>query len=91
MSTITGTLKTINEIQVISEKFSKRTAVIETAGDYPQPIEVEFINDKTDLLNNFFGGEQVEAKYNLRGREWVDKNGQARYFNTIQIWDIKAV
>ena len=91
MSTITGTLKIINEIQVISEKFSKRTAVIETAGDYSQPIEVEFINDKTDLLNNFFGGEQVEAKYNLRGREWIDKTGQTRYFNTIQIWDIKAV
>jgi hypothetical protein len=91
MSTITGTLKTINEIQVISEKFSKRTAVILTTGDYPQPIEVEFINDKTDLLNNFFGGEQVEAKYNLRGRDWIDGNGQSRYFNTIQIWDIKSV
>lgn len=91
MSKITGTLKMINEIQVISEKFSKRTAVIETSGDYPQPIEVEFVNDKCDLLNDFFGGEQVEAKYNLRGREWNDKEGKTRYFNTIQVWDIKAV
>lgn len=91
MSTITGTLKLINEIQVISEKFSKRTAVIETAGDYPQPIEVEFINDKCDLLNNFFGGEQVEAKYNLRGREYTNKENVTRYYNTIQVWDIKAV
>lgn len=91
MSTITGTLKIINELQVVSEKFQKRTVVIEMAGEYPQPIEVEFTQGKCELLNNFFGGEQVEVKYNLRGREWTDKNGQTRYFNTIQGWDIKAI
>jgi len=52
---------------------------------------VEFIQDKTDLLNNYQVGQQVKISINLRGREWVNPQGETKYFNSIQGWRIDAL
>lgn len=40
-----GKLIKIFETKVITEKFQKREFVIETGGDYPQTISMEFHNE----------------------------------------------
>ena len=52
---------------------------------------VEFVQDKTDLLNSFSVGQQVKININLRGREWVNPQGETKYFNSIQGWRIEAL
>ena len=50
---------------------------------------VEFVQDKTDLLNNFAPGQDVKISINLRGREWTNPQGEIKYFNSIQGWRIE--
>ena len=52
---------------------------------------IEFTQDKTDLLNNYNPGEQVKVSINLRGREWVNPQGETKYFNSIQGWRIEKM
>jgi hypothetical protein len=47
---------------------------------------IEFTQDKCDLLNNY----QLVISINLRGREWVNPQGETKYFNSIQGWSEKA-
>ena len=90
MNTIKGKLIVKNDTIKVSEKFSKRTFVIEEAGDYPQFIEVELQQDKCSLVDSIQVGQVVEAHYNLRGRSWTNPQGEVKYFNTIVVWKIDA-
>ena len=72
-----------------SNGFRKREMVITTEEQYPQHIMVEFVQDKTDLLNNYEVGQSVKISINLRGREWVNPEGETKYFNSIQGWRIE--
>jgi hypothetical protein len=87
---IQGKIKLIGETQSIgSNGFRKRELVLTTEEQYPQHIMVEFIQDKTDLLNNYQVGQQIKVGINLRGREWINPQGEAKYFNAIQGWRIE--
>ena len=52
---------------------------------------VEFIQDRTDLLDPFNIGDFVKIDINLRGREWTNDKGEIKYFNSIQGWRIEKV
>ena len=87
---IQGKIKLIGETQSIgSNGFRKRELVVTTEEQYPQHIMVEFIQDKTDRLNNYQVGQQIKVGINLRGREWINPQGEAKYFNAIQGWRIE--
>lgn len=87
---IQGKIKLIGETQSIgSNGFRKRELVVTTEEQYPQHIMVEFVQDKTDLLNNYQVGQQIKVGINLRGREWINPQGEAKYFNAIQGWRIE--
>ncbi|MBT8266422.1 MAG: DUF3127 domain-containing protein [Bacteroidia bacterium] len=87
---IQGKIKMIDETKEYgSNGFRKREVVITTEEQYPQHIMVEFVQDKTDLLNNFQVGQNVKVSINLRGREWVNPQGETKYFNSIQGWRIE--
>ena len=89
---VTGTLKLINDTQTFgSSGFRKRELVLTTDETYPQMIQIEFVQDKCDLLNPFQVGQKVKISINLRGREWIDPQGEAKYFNTIQGWRIEKL
>ena len=85
-----GKIKLIGETQSIgSNGFRKRELVLTTEEQYQQHILVEFVQDKTDLLNNFQDGQVIKVGINLRGREWINPQGEAKYFNAIQGWRIE--
>ena len=69
--------------------FRKRELVVTTDEQYPQHIMIEFTQDKCDLLNSYRVGEPVKVSINLRGREWVNPQGETKYFNSIQGWRIE--
>ncbi len=86
---ISGSIKMIGQTVQVSDKFSKRELVIVTSEKYPQSILVEFNQDACGLLDSYSVGSEVIVNINIRGREWVNpKDGQVKYFNTIQGWKI---
>ncbi len=88
---VTGKVKLINATQTFgSNGFRKRELVVTTDEQYPQMILVEFIQDKCDLLDSYSVGQDVTVSINLRGREWVNPQGETKYFNSIQGWRIEA-
>lgn len=87
---VQGKVKMIGEEQTFgSNGFRKREIVVTTEEQYPQHIMVEFVQDKCDLLNTFQAGQDVKISINLRGREWVNPQGETKYFNSIQGWRIE--
>jgi len=88
---IQGRIKLIKDTQVISDKFSKREFVVTTDGNYPQHILCEFTKDKCSLLDSYNVNQLVTVSININGREWTNKDGEVKYFNTIQAWKIEAV
>ncbi|SEI00837.1 protein of unknown function [Paenimyroides aquimaris] len=85
---VLGRIKMVGPVQDVSPTFRKREVVVTTEEQYPQHILIEFTQDKCDLLNSYQIGEQVRVGINLRGREWVNPQGETRYFNSIQGWRI---
>lgn len=84
-----GTIKKITDVQTFASGFQKREMVILTEEQYPQPINIEFLQDKSDLLNNYKEGEKVKVSINIRGREWTSPQGEVKYFNSITGWRIE--
>ncbi|NNK10697.1 MAG: DUF3127 domain-containing protein [Flavobacteriaceae bacterium] len=89
---IQGKIKMIDEPKTYgSNGFRKRELVVTTEEQYPQHLMIEFVQDKTDLLNSYNEGDQVKVSINLRGREWVNPQGETKYFNSIQGWRIEKI
>jgi single-stranded DNA-binding protein len=86
---VTGLIKRISDTQKVSERFQKREVVVTTEEQYPQHLSIEFIQDKTSLLDSYREGDRVNIGINLRGREWTSPQGEVKYFNTIQGWRIE--
>ena len=89
---VQGSIKVIGEVQEISATFKKRELVVSTDEQYTQTLSIEFIQDKTDLLNKFEIGQNVKVGINLRGREWENpQTKEIKYFNSIQGWRIELL
>ncbi|WP_425234776.1 DUF3127 domain-containing protein [Ulvibacterium sp.] len=89
---IQGKIKMVGETKTFGNNgFRKREVVVTTEEQYPQHILVEFVQDKTDLLNSFNVGQPVKISINIRGREWTNPQGEVKYFNSIQGWRIESL
>ena len=89
---VLGKVKLIGEVQTFgSNGFRKRELVVTTDEQYPQIIMVEFVQDNCDLLNSYSVGQDVKVGINLRGREWINPQGEAKYFNSLQGWRIELL
>lgn len=66
-----GKLGKVYDVEVISEKMSKKEIVVTIGSDteYPQGIICEAINKKIDVLDGYKIGDSVIVKCDLRGRE----------------------
>ena len=89
---ISGKIKKIDETKTYGTGgFRKRELVVTTDEQYPQMLSIEFTQDKCELLDNYNVGEDVKVNINLRGREWINPEGEAKYFNSIQGWRIEKL
>lgn len=83
---VTGRIIVLNDTEEVGTKgFKKRLLVVQTNEQYPQTIPIEFVQEKTELLNTFQIGQEVEVSINLRGSEY---NG--RYYAQLHGWSIKS-
>ena len=90
---VQGKIKIIGEIKTYGAKgFRKAELVLDVTEkpEYPQFVNLEFTQDNTDLLSKFKVGDSVNVSINLGGREWVNPQGEAKYFNSITGWRIEA-
>lgn len=86
---LTGVLKVKNETNQVSDKFSKREFVITDGSSmYPQDIMFQLTQDKCGQLDLFTVGQSVEVDFDIRGREWINPQGEAKYFNSLEAWRI---
>ncbi len=88
---VSGKVKVVGVEQQVSPTFRKRELVVTTDEQYPQSIMIEFIQDKSDLLNSVSVGDNVKVSINLGGREWVNPQGETKYFNSIKGWRIEKL
>ena len=86
-----GTIKKIGEIQTFASGFQKSEMVLLTDEQYPQPISIEFLQEKCDLTAYHKEGSKVKVGINIRGREWTSPQGEVKYFNSIVGWRIEKI
>jgi len=80
---ISGKVETCLDLETFASGFSKRVLVLNTGGEYPQLIPIEFTKDKAELLTGLRKGQDVIAHINIRGNEY---NG--KYYANIQGWKL---
>jgi hypothetical protein len=88
---VQGKIKIIGDVQTFGTDFNKRQLVVITDDQYPQLISIDFLKDKCDLLNSYDVGQSVNVSINLGGREWINPQGEAKYFNSVTGWRIEDV
>jgi len=90
--TVKGKVRMVDSIKEIGANgFKKRDIVVTTEEQYPQHISIQFVQEKVNLLDNIKAGDEVRISVNLRGREWINPQGETVYFNTIQGWKIEKL
>jgi hypothetical protein len=84
--TIQGRVKQVGQTETVGEKqFRKRELVVTTQEQYPQDIPIQFVQDKTALLDTIFTGADVTVHINVRGNEY---NG--KHYVSLQGWKIES-
>ena len=84
---IKGKVIKINQVETVgTSNFKKASIWIETGDKYPQTIEIEFVKEKADEIQQITVGTALTVQIDLRGRKWTNKEGIERVFNSIQGW-----
>ena len=84
MSEVIGKVIVLGNTEEVGQNgFTKRMLVVESSEQYPQKLAIDFVKEKTSILDNYKVGDEVKVSVNLRGTEY---NG--RYFVNLQGWKI---
>lgn len=88
---ITGKILSIFETKQISDKFTKREFVVELLDNpkYPQPVLFQMTGDRCAQLDDFRVGDGVRLDFSLRGREWKSRDGEIKFFNSLDVWKVE--
>ena len=88
----TGRIHVLFDIQQVTERFRKREFVVELSDNprYPQYVLFQLTGDRCENLEGFSVGDEVQVEFSLRGREWTSPQGEIRYFNSLDVWEIEA-
>lgn len=81
---LNGAVHLIGQTETIGNNgFTKRQLVIATSEQYVQYVPIDFVKDKTTILDNYKVGDNVSVSVNVRGSEY---NG--KYYVNLQGWKI---
>lgn len=91
MFKLKGEIKAINEEVQVTVKFKKKEFVlIDDSSQYPQFINFQLTQDRCALIDSYSVGQRISVDFNIRGREWTDKTGNLKYFNSFDVWRLEA-
>jgi hypothetical protein len=82
-NSLKGTVQLIQPVETFDSGFQKQVLVLNTGGEYPQEIPIEFIKDSIQKLTNLQVGQSIIVGINIRGNEY---NG--KFYANIQGWKI---
>ena len=83
---VSGKIYQIGETESVGNNgFTKRQLVLETLEQYSQKISIDFVKEKTTLLDGKNVGDEVNVSINIRGNEYNDK-----FFVSLQGWKIEV-
>lgn len=82
---VLGKIIVLNDTETVGSAgtFKKRTLVVETDEQYKQSIPIDFVQDKTNILDSYKIGDSVVVGINIRGNEY---NG--KYYVSLNGWKI---
>ena len=86
MSELVGKIIVLNDAELVGSAgtFKKRLVVIATDEQYSQSVGIDFVQDKTSLLDKYKIGDSVKVSTNIRGQEYKGK-----YYVSLQGWRIE--
>lgn len=84
-----GRIVAIFDKMQITDTFSKREFVVETDEQYPQTVKFELTQAKCDDIANYKVGEELTVHFNVRGRKWTSKDGEDKYFVSLNAWRLE--
>ena len=88
--TVTGTIKTIQDIQTFDAGSAKVTFQLETKEQYNNKYSFELFKgaDHVEHVNNFTKynkvGDEVTVEFNVNTNEWKDK-----FFTSLSVWKVE--
>ena len=83
------TIKSIDKLKEFDSGFSCVNFVVTTAEEYPQTLQLQSNKDNAAKLIKYNKvGDVVDISINLRGREWVNPQGETKVFNTLEAWKV---
>ena len=89
---IKGKIIELHDTVQVTDSFQKREFIVEYVENpnFPEYLKFELIQDRCALLDPFKVDDEVTVQFNLKGRKWTDKQGETRYFNSLQAWRLEA-
>jgi hypothetical protein len=91
MFSIDGKLHRKLEEQQKSEKFRSREFVLEiAAGNYPQYIKFQLVQERCSLIDSFSEGDLMKVHFDLTGREYNSPKGETIYFTNLSAWKVEG-
>jgi hypothetical protein len=87
---LTGIIIEVFPAQTFNKGFRKREFVIEYGDKYPQKVIFGLVQDKCDMIDSYGVGDTVSISFDVKGRDWTDKSGQTKYFNTLEAFRISG-
>lgn len=84
------TIKSIDDLKTFpGSEFTCVEFTVTTSEEYPQTLKLQANKEKAANLIKFNKvGDSVDVSINLKGREWVNKEGKTVVFNTIEAWKV---
>lgn len=83
--TVSGIIILKGQKNQVTDNMSKQSVILKTNDQYPQHLEIEFINAKCELLDSVNVGDNITVDINLRGN--LSKDGQKAYVS-LQGWKL---
>ncbi len=74
------------EPQTFGESFRKMEFIVETDDKYPQKIKFQATQDNIQKFQDLTEGLIAEWYFNVRGREWTNKENKVVYFVSLDVW-----
>ena len=89
---VSGRLHAIFETKQVTDRFQKREFVLELSdkSQYSQFVLFQLTGDRITAVDAFKPGDQVRVDFSLRGREWTSKQGEVKFFNSLDVWSVEA-
>lgn len=90
---ITGTIYHLGPTTTVGAKGAQKREVVLTIGDkWPQTVAFEAFGDKVDDLAKSNVGDEVEIKFELRGREWQkSKSDPVKFFTSLGLRSLRTL